>query len=223
MRGISWRLPVLGGLVLVPFVPFAVGADPDLPRPRPVAKSTGLPAPLPANLRADTEALAADRAEAAKDAPGDSVSAERAELNAQLKLLLKRLNDAPPGATVGRPTPPPPRPKFDVPAAGGILDGVRLAQNLFRDDEIDAALRAFRLIDTSQLTREDRAFVQYMTATCLRKLNKPAEAAAVYREVADAKDDEYIADCAVWQLSLLRSTQELEDQLEQLRAKSKNR
>ena len=51
------------------------------------------------------------------------------------------------------------------------------------------------------LAVDDRAFVQYMTASCLRQLGKRSEAAVLYRDVADAKDDEFLAECAVWQLT----------------------
>lgn len=202
MRG---RKAILG---LLAAAPLALGSDP-LPSPRPV----------PGRLRLDTKALAADRAETAADPSETALAAERAELKARLDYLLKRVAEAPAGP-VGRPAIPV-RPKFEMPPSGNVLDGMRLAQNLYRDDEIDAALRAFRLIDTTQLTREDRAFVQYMIATCLRKLNKVGDAAVAYREVADAKDDEFLVECAIWQLSLLRATQELEDQRDQLRGRTK--
>lgn len=154
----------------------------------------------------------------------DDVATERARLQGQLKELLKRLNERPPmpsGPRAGLPSTP--RPKFEFGEGSRPGDGLRVAMNLFRDNDFDSALRAFRLIDTAGLPREDRAFVQYMTGCCLRRLGKRNEAAAQFREVADAKDDEFVADCAVWQLSLLRSTQELEATLEQVRSRPKAR
>ncbi len=238
LRIFRWFLPAWLGMV-----PFAAGSDAPAPSanspvvpaplapapvvpapaPRPLPKSTTLPPPHGSPLKKELAGLVADREELKKDLPLDSTTAERAELRAQLGFLLKRLSEAPPPSMTSKSPFPAPKPKFDFPTPESVLDGMRLAQNLFRDDELDAALRAFRLLDTSKMTREDRAFVMYMTATCLRKLNKPAEASIIYREVADAKDDEYLANCAIWQLSLLKSTQELEQQLEQLRARSKPR
>jgi Fe-S oxidoreductase len=187
------------------------------------------PAPLPpppggggvGQLRSDLAALAKEREEAAKETGTTAVAADRAVLRAQLADLLKRINERPLPAA---PTPkqPSPRPsKWDPPERP--LDTIRMAENLFRDGDVDAALRAFRLVEQTPLPREDRAFVQYMTACCLRKMNKRSEAAVIYREVADAKEDEFIAECAIWQLSLIRSTQELEAQLEQLHSRPKSR
>ena len=73
------------------------------------------------------------------------------------------------------------------------------------------------------LPPEDRPFVQYMTACCLRKMNKRSEAAVILRDVAANTEDEFIAKCAVSQLGLIRSTQELEAQLETLRAGPKTK
>lgn len=157
------------------------------------------------------------------EVPESPLSEERTRLQEQLKELLRRLNDRPPvrpapKAELIRPTP---RTTFDPGDLSKAVDGLRSATDSFRNNDIDAALRTFRLLDTASFTREDRAFVQYMTACCLRKLGRTGEAAAQYREVAEAKDDEFLSDCAVWQLSLIRSAQELQAQLEQLRAQQR--
>jgi hypothetical protein len=62
-----------------------------------------------------------------------------------------------------------------------------------------------------------------MTACCLRRLNRLSEAAVIYREVAEMTEDEFVASCAVSQLALIRTQQELEAQLEQLRSRTKGR
>ncbi len=148
----------------------------------------------------------------------------------RLQELIRLINERPtanglqPSTTVPKNPPrPTSRPKFDFPESGKAVDGLRVAMNLFRDNDFDSALRAFRLIDAAQLGREDRAFVQYMTACCLRRLNRRSDAAAIYREVADAHEDEFISECAINQLALIRSAQELEAQREQLRPRPKNR
>ncbi|MDB5312196.1 MAG: hypothetical protein JWO38_6398 [Gemmataceae bacterium] len=218
MRVVFVPVVLVGGILTA-----VSGADP-VPKAPPARTPAPLPPPLaetvPGQLRADVAALAKERDEVAKDAGATAAAAERAVLRAQLAELLKRINERPP-PVVPSPKPPSPRTKFDLPERP--LDTLRVAENLFREGDVDGALRAFRLIDPTQLPREDRAFVQYMTACCLRKMNKRAEAAVVYREVADAKEDEFIAECAIWQLSLIRSTQELEAQLEQLRSRPKSR
>ncbi len=85
------------------------------------------------------------------------------------------------------------------------------------------ALDAFRLIDLAKLSGEERAFTQYLTACCLRQTGKVAEATAIYREITDEKADPLLTECALTQLGLIRSTRELDAQLEQLRARRKTR
>jgi hypothetical protein len=151
----------------------------------------------------------------------ESAASERAKLQAQLQVLIDRIN-----AQLAEPSPRPPggspRPKLDLDPTRAI-DALRLATNLFRDGDFDAALRAFRFIQPLQLPPEDRLFARYMTASCLRRLNRLSDAAVIYREVAASPDDEFLAGCAVSQLALIRSQQDLEAQLEQLRARTKGR
>jgi hypothetical protein len=148
-------------------------------------------------------------------------SAERAKLQAELLLLLKRLSAAP--APAPFPTPVAPSPKKDVTTDAAKVDAIRAGMNQFRDNDFEAARRTFQLIDPATLSREDRAFVRYMLACSLRRLGLKAEAEVIYREVANSGDDEFLASCAIWQLSLIRSEQELQVQLEQLRARAKSR
>lgn len=157
----------------------------------------------------------------------DPLSMERARLQRQLMQLLERLNDRPPAPAIppakAVPTGPLPRPKPDPGDDLKPVDALGKATNRFRGNDFEGALFAFRQIDLSVLPREDRAFAQYMTGVCLRKLNRRNEAATVFREVADAKDDEFVAECAAWQMSLIRAAQDLEAQLEQLRPRPKAR
>jgi hypothetical protein len=152
-------------------------------------------------------------------------AAERAKLQAELLLLLKKLSASPGPApyTPGPMSPPGPKPKVEPGVGAKGPDPIREAMNLFRDNDFEAARRTFQLIDPVALPKEDRAFVRYMLACCLRRQGKPAEAEVIYREVANSGDDEFLASCAVWQLSLIRSEQELQTQLEQLRARAKSK
>ncbi|MBX9581133.1 MAG: hypothetical protein K2X87_12560 [Gemmataceae bacterium] len=178
-------------------------------------------APDSNKLRADADALARERAEAAKDMGPPAVATERAVLQAQLLDLLKRLGDRPAPAPAPRGPNPPTR--FEVPDRVRPADAVRMAENLFRDKDYDACLRVLRLTDRTQLGREERAFAQYLTACCLRLTDRRAEAASIYREVADAREDEFLAECAVSQLALMRSAEELQAQLRQLDIRPKPR
>lgn len=148
-----------------------------------------------------------------------STSAERAKLQADLLLLLRRISAAPAPSTYPS-LPHKTRPEV---TESSRVDAIREGMNLFRDNDFEAARRAFQLIDPTALGKEDRAFVRYMLACCLRRLGRTAEAEAIYREVANSPDDEFLANCAIWQLSLIRSDQELQLQLEQLRARAKSK
>lgn len=169
-------------------------------------------------LKAEIEALSKQR-QGGKYESG-VLGSERNRLQQELKELLQRIESRPLPSPKSKVNEGPAR-KFEPISGDKPLDLLRSATNLFQDGDLDAALRTFRLIDTSSLNREDRAYVKYMTATCLRRTGRVSEAAALYREVAESRDDDFLAECAIWQLSLLRSTQELQSQLDRLRGKSK--
>lgn len=189
-----------------------------------LAAVAGAPAQPPApptaldKLKADTAALAAERAGI------ESAAAERARLLAELKEQLKRLDRIPQGPMQPPAPPNPPAPKKDGPTlvpAG--VDRLREATNLVRSDRLEAALNAFRQIPPGELDADDRAFVRYMTAACLRRLGRPADALPIYREVGDAGEEPFIASSAVSQVALLRTAEELQAQLLKLRERPKSR
>jgi tetratricopeptide (TPR) repeat protein len=97
------------------------------------------------------------------------------------------------------------------------VDPLSLAQALYRTGDYEGALATYRLINQASLDRMNRGAVQYLMATCLRNLGKTDEAAALYREVVNSKEDPFVSDCAQWQLGALRWRRELESRLQQLR------
>lgn len=149
---------------------------------------------------------------------------DRARLQGQLDELLKRLNSQVPksGDFRSPSTPTVPKTKFD-PNDTRPIDSLRLAMNLYRDNDFEAAYRAFSYIQPTQLPPEDRAFVRYMVASSLRRLNRLSEAAVIYREVAEMTEDEFIANSAISQLALMRAAEDLEAQLTQIRSRMKDR
>jgi hypothetical protein len=153
----------------------------------------------------------------------DDPSAERARLQADLLLLLKRISASPTPSTYPPSGVPYPRPKTDSATGSKSVDAIREGMNYFRDSDFDAARRTFQLIDPTLLGREDRAFVRYMLACSLRRQNRPTDAEVIYREVANSQDDEFYANCAIWQISLIKSEQDLRVQLEQLRSRAKSK
>jgi hypothetical protein len=183
-------------LVLVPVI--AAGAQPE-PRPLPAPPST-------------------DKGEP------DDTSAQRAKLQAELLALLKNLSArGAPGPVSPPMSVPKVKPDYPPPDLSRSIDQVREGMNLFRDGSFEASRRTFLAIEPSTLNREDRVFVRYMLACSLRRLNKIADAEVIYREVANNPDDEFLANCAISQLALIRSNQELEAQLEQLRSRAKSK
>jgi tetratricopeptide (TPR) repeat protein len=238
---IVWLLPLLGVA--------ALGAD-DLPQPRkdPGAPATFPELPAPGaggraapdadaaelqrhlrQLRTQREALHNERAssdrETAAMAPTTGNEAEISRLRKRMKELAahgptSRMDG---GAPLLRPlqssglTPP----REGDTSGNGVIDPVAVAQNYFRAGDYEPALEAYRRVPTRGSLAEERAPVQYMIATCLRKLGKRDEAAKVYREVVSIKDDPFLADCARWQLETLTWRKEVDTQLASLRQRRK--
>jgi hypothetical protein len=153
---------------------------------------------------------------------------ERAQLRDQLietlnKLETRKKPSSAPAPVEKKHPEKPPAPKLDLPDGTKAPDAVRFAANLYMYGEIEAAYKTFKQMDLNGLPKEDRTFVQYMTACCLRRLGKSTQAAPIFRDIAEAKDDGFLTECALWQLSGIRYTQELETQLEQLRSRRKTK
>lgn len=154
---------------------------------------------------------------------------ERDKLHAELLKALNRINSAPPAVTPMGPTMPPalaPSATNVVPEVA--LDGtdeskMKAATNYFKVSQFEAARITFNGINTTALPREDRAFVKYMVACCLRRLDRIPEAETAFREVANSDDDEFYKSSAIWQLSLIKSNRDLDTQLRELRSRAKSK
>jgi hypothetical protein len=171
-------------------------------------------------LKADTAALAGERATA------ESNSAERAKLQADLRRLLDRIDKAPAPGPMNPPSIPvaPPKSKENGTGGGSVsVDQLRAAMNLVQGNSIEAALYAFQQMDLQRLAPEDRAFARYMQAACLRRLGRVAEALPIYREVGNGGEDPFYSSAATSQVALIRTSEELQVQLAQLRARPKSR
>jgi tetratricopeptide (TPR) repeat protein len=184
-------------------------------------------------LRAERDALAAERQSVGNPTPAESE--EVAKLRRRLAELVATLNAKPlprrtPLAEASQPAPRAgggPRP--ETPAGAAVNpsdvpsgDPVLAARALFRAGDHAAALETYRQIDLNGLTRDERTLVQYMSACCLRKLGRLDEAAALYREVASAREDEVLTDCALWHLSAINWRRDMEKQLDGLRERRQN-
>jgi hypothetical protein len=199
-------------------------------------------------LKTEREALQAERLTSRQPRHDASLAKETAKLRLQLVEMLARLdhNRSQPAVTAPQstlPTPPKvaqpaqetqkqpaqktavdetPPAKTSAPAdTDRPLDPLALAQTLFKAEDYQTSLRAYRMIDLKGLKAEQRLPIQYMIATCLKHLGKISEASAVYREIANSRGDEQVAACAQWQLSALRWQQEMQTQLHDIRERRK--
>ena len=97
------------------------------------------------------------------------------------------------------------------------IDSTSVAYSLVRAGKYDAALTVYQSIDVKETNFDERSTIQYLAATCMRNVGKIEEATNLYREVANAKADPYIATCAQWQLASMRWEQSMKDRLEEIR------
>jgi hypothetical protein len=97
------------------------------------------------------------------------------------------------------------------------IDSTSVAYSLVRAGKYDAALTVYQAIDVKETNLEERSTIQYLAATCMRNVGKIEEATNLYREVANAKTDPYIATCAQWQLAAMRWEQSMKDRLADIR------
>jgi len=108
-----------------------------------------------------------------------------------------------------------------VSETGVVADPRALAHVLFKAGNFELALKAYRMVSLTGMKADERAPLQYLMATCLRKAGKLDEAAALYREVANVRGDEQIAACAQWQLVQLRWHGDFDAQLKDLQTRLK--
>jgi hypothetical protein len=204
----------------------------DTPAPPPAADHKA-PAPAPAEknekpdakkLKEEMEKLLKEQNDKLKDK--GAADDERTRLHNKLNELVEKIDQqkktpkpaTPPKTPDPHDTHTPPPPKTLVPEGGKPIDLVRAAGNLFKAGDADSALELLK-VDTTQLPKEDRAFADYLRAACLRKQGKTTEAVKLYRAIADAKDDPFLAESAVTQITAIKSAQELETQLTQLKSR----
>jgi hypothetical protein len=207
-------------LVFVPLLVLAGSAQPPVP-------TEGHPTSLPPSRTAEIEKLKADLAALTgegKTPAQDTNKSERAKVRDDLTALLKRLESLPPGGLARPQDPSLQKSKLSSEDAAKTHDLVRSAMNEFRDGALKEALGTLEKNELNQTNGEDRAFVRYLRACCLRRLGRQDEALKIFHEIAALpQEDEFIAECAMWQISLIRANQDLQTQLEQLRARVKSK
>lgn len=183
--------------------------------------------PDPKKLKDEMEKLLKEQDGAQKGKEKGESADDRTRLRSKLDELIEKLDQkktpktAPPTTPAKQPHDPPEPSKPVLPEGGKGIDLVRAAGNLFKTGDAAAAEELLKLVDTAQLPKEDRAFADYLRAACLRKAGKPDQALKLYRAIAEAKDDPFLAENALLQITAIKSAQELEAQLEQLKSRKK--
>ncbi len=163
-----------------------------------------------ARLKNEHEALLRDRAEVLQEVRSiNPVNNDNVQIKAQIEELIARIAVAPYGVS------PPHKSSAGSPKLDRIpTDPIGLARVLYASKDYDGVLRTLRMTDMEMMDKQDRAFARYLIGSCLRMEGKRSEAAAMYREVADAKEDEFISECAVWQVQAMKFQQDTQSQLE---------
>ena len=180
--------------------------------------------PDPKKLKDETDKLSKENAEPVKDSA--DATDERTRLRNKLDELVEKLeqqkkNPKPPVKPADPHAAPTTPPKPLLPEGGKPTDLVRAAGNLFKAGDADGAAALLKLTEGSPLPKEDKAFADYLRAACLRKQGKTTDALNLYRLIAEAKDDPFLAESAVAQITAIKAAQELESQLEQLKSRRK--
>jgi hypothetical protein len=173
-------------------------------------------------LRLERQALAAERDRAGTTDSAATDAQEVVRLRARLAELLAKLeakkakerNALESSEVLDGPKP---EKRLDPPAITGPAAALQTAQDCFRAGDFDGTLRLCRAIDLQTLNSDDRVFVQYLTAGCLRALGHFDDAAALYRAVVDSHADEALVESASWQLHAIEARRNLTRDLAEIR------
>lgn len=216
------------GLLMCCTLAGLAAAQPNVPRPVPMREElpppkTSVPAierskpnldPLRNNvqqLKSARDALTVERNAAAAVREDSSSVAEIAILHKELERLLKERRAV---RSVPKGPEEPPRPpvsKADLP-----VDVLARARALFQAGDVEEALKAYLQIDLAELPEEERAPIQYMIATCCRRLGQLDEAVKWYTIVAKTAGDKELAGCAQWQLKGIEWAQSFESDIKKM-------
>lgn len=203
-----------------PSVPRPAPMREELPSPRTSVPAIERPRPNLDSLRNNVqqlksarEALTVERNAAAAVREDSSSVAEIDRLHKELERLLKerRAVRSVPKPVEELPPPRPPVSKADLP-----VDLLARARALFQAGDVEEALKAYLQIDLAELPEEERAPIQYMIATCCRRLGQLDEAVKWYTVVAKTVGDKELAACAQWQLDGITWTQSFESDIKKM-------
>jgi hypothetical protein len=176
-------------------------------------------------FQVELEALKKARAEAAASASSgvDASQEERARLKTRIFELTERLK-AKDTSSSPRPAATADPAKSDAAAEPmRTIDRLRLVHNLLRTGEAQPALRSLQLIEPAGLNPKEAVLVQYMTASCYRRLGRLDKAKEGYLAIAGSKEDSFLAECAAWQARSIELREGLTGQTDTTAAKGNSK
>ena len=86
------------------------------------------------------------------------------------------------------------------------VDAFEMGNSLFQTGRLETALRAYDSVDQSKITAFDSTWLEFMTATCNRRLGKTEEAIGTYRRIANEKNSGSLVKASRWWLKHLESS-----------------
>lgn len=95
----------------------------------------------------------------------------------------------------------------------GPIDRLGLANNLYALGDYVMALKMYEEIDQTTLTEQDRFWIEYQTACCLRRLRRIPEAQDRYRRLAAQPSAELLHEMSRWWLDRIADRTALEADL----------
>lgn len=96
----------------------------------------------------------------------------------------------------------------------GPIDRLGLANNLFAVGEYPLALEMYEQTTGPELSSQQKFWVQYQLANCLRRLGNPAEASNRYRKLASQPEAGWLSQQAHWWVETLENMRVLEKALQ---------
>lgn len=141
--------------------------------------------------------------------------AERARLKARLFDLLERIPSRQVPAKNTPAAEPPPELNSET---FRPVDRIRYVQNLIKAGQYATALRTFQVLDPSNFSGKQGAMLRYLQASAHRRAGDLEAAKKLYAELAQSREDDFLAECAAWQLQAIRTREELSGRLDTTRA-----
>lgn len=98
----------------------------------------------------------------------------------------------------------------------GPIDRLALANNLYATGQLVLALEMYEQIDQSAVSQQDRYWIEYQLACCLRKLRRIPEAQSRFRRLAAQPEAGVLNEMSRWWLDRITDRAALETDIQRL-------